>query len=137
MAMGDALGSEFLKVGAVILSHRFDFSDYTAAKYCVLLEDYSLIRSTTLVALTTSQTKFIHNPWFVEIPDDTCGIEGVTYLDCNNVWERPTTELASHNRYKYIGQIPDELLDDIYLALEYAANVPEEFLIRIFGEAIG
>ncbi len=133
MALGVALGANFLRSGAVLLAHRFKFPDQTQPKYCVLLEPYDGSRPTTIFALTTSNPQYKHLPYFVDIPDGVAGIEGISYLDCSNCWERPTLELTSR-KYRYIGQLPDELLEEVYLALEEATDLPEYFLVRIFGE---
>jgi len=134
MAMGDALAAEYLKVGAVVIAHRFEFPDKTKAKYCVLLENYDPKRPNTIVALTTSNRRFRDRPWIIAIPPNTCGIATVSYLDCNNCWPLPTHELASSRKYQYIGQLPESTIEDIYLALEEAPLIPEEYLVRIFGE---
>jgi len=96
MAMGDALAAEYLKVGAVVIAHRFEFPDKTKAKYCVLLENYDPKRPNTIVALTTSNRRFRDRPWIIAIPPNTCGIATVSYLDCNNCWPLPT-QVASIN----------------------------------------
>jgi len=98
MAMGDALAAEYLKVGAVVIAHRFEFPDKTKAKYCVLLENYDPKRPNTIVALTTSNRRFRDRPWIIAIPPNTCGIATVSYLDCNNCWPLPTHELASSRK---------------------------------------
>jgi len=58
MALGDALGAEYLNTGAVLLSHKFEFGDFSKAKFCVVLEGYDGGRETTIVVLTTSNDKY-------------------------------------------------------------------------------
>jgi len=135
MAMGDALAKMYLRPGAVLLSHRFEFEQHSKAKFCIVLEDYDGGRETTIVALTTSNPQHRGKPWVVTIPVGLGGIQGGDgYLDCNNYFELPSSELAAASRYRYLGQLPEDLVEEIYLALEEAYKVPEALLVRIFGE---
>lgn len=132
MAMGDALGKALLKVGAVVLSHRFKFPDEKTPKFCVLLEDYNGSRETTIVALTTTNFSFQGKPWTVHIPAGEGGLPKECLLDCNNCPEIPTLEITSR-KFRYKGQFSEVIVDGIYAALEHAYKVPEDFLLRIFG----
>jgi mRNA-degrading endonuclease toxin of MazEF toxin-antitoxin module len=133
MALGDAFGKEFLVVGAVVLSHRFKFPEGTQPKFCALLEDFDGGRETTIVALTTTNFRYRNKPWVILIPAGEDGLEKDCLLDCNNCFEIPTINLISSGGFAYKGKLSDELIEEIFEALEWAHKLPDHFALRIFG----
>lgn len=133
MAMGDALASEFLRTGAVLLDHRHDFPGNPKPKFLVLFEDYDGSRETTIAAFTTTNKKVANYQWVVALSQGQGSLPKNCFLDCNSCLEYPTLDFTTKTKYRYIGQLPEDVVDGAFDALEFAHKVPPHLIARIWN----
>jgi len=131
--MGDAFAKGFLRRGAVLLCHRFQFADGPHPKFVVLMEDYDPARPDTVVALPTSKMRFRDRLSVVYLPPGEGGMDGEGLLDCNNCHKVPTAALAALQGYTYKGQLSEALMVEVERALLYATQLPEDIALRLLG----
>ena len=119
------------KKGTIILIHKFQFVDYSKAKYAVLMENWDNGRETIVFFLITSKMRFKAKKWTSVIPSGAmAGLSKDSLIDCNNWWELPKSQLQ---KCQYVGQLSKEIINKTEEALTYARKVPLETIIRLRG----
>jgi len=105
-------------------------------KYAVVLDNQpppvsELSTRDIVVALTTSKDKYSSLPCVVEIASGTLvGLKGDSFLNLGNWHQVPLDKFCSSG-CRWVGDLPDHVMQRIDQALQYTSRIPVHIMIRI------
>ncbi len=128
-----ALGGAITRRGSIYLKHKVEFDQVIKAKFFVVLEDYEEGMENIIVAFTTSRTEFAYRDTAVLVERGVFEeFSDSTLIDLNNYREISIEDLFSSG-CKYIGQLPETVMQEVDEAIEHLQDVDEVTWFRMIG----
>ena len=133
--MDFSLSQALIKVGAVYLIYKVEFPQKIKSKYIIVLEDFCNTSDDIICVLTTSNLDHHYRLSSVKVDysEDSVFPE-TTLIECDNYWVIPIHILMNPEKSRYIGNVGQDIVEQIYDAFTHVREIPTELLIRIFPE---